>query len=50
MEIKKNRTRNNISFDFEFRRYGEFHDKTVRWEMKISDINSLKRFVKLEGL
>lgn len=39
-----------VYFEFEFHRYAEFHDKTVRREMKISDIDSSKVFVKLEKL
>ena len=39
-----------VYYQFYFNDYEEFHDKTVRREMKISDIDSEKRFVKLEKL
>jgi len=39
-----------VYYQFYFNDYEEFHDKTVRREMKISDIDSSKIFVKLEKL
>ena len=39
-----------VYFEFDFHRYAECQDKTIRREMKISDIDSSKRFVKLEKL
>ena len=39
-----------VYYQFYFNDYEELHDKTVRREMKISDIDSSKIFVKLEKL
>ena len=39
-----------VYYEFDFHRYAEFQDKTIRREMKVADIDSSKRFVKLEKL
>lgn len=39
-----------VYFEFYFHDYEQFNDKTIRREMKVADIDSSKRFVKLEKL
>ena len=39
-----------VYYDFDFHDYEQFNDKTIRREMKVADIDSSKRFVKLEKL